>query len=1089
MREEPSQRTEAPVDVSKIQHKAWKIYRMVISFVLIDLILQAARYASFSCYDEFEQAPLGLLLLTCVGLITLCISYICFHKGTEEKRLNYKLFFSCLVLSIGTTVVSNEWSPWRLFPSSINTESNEIWRFIQIKHFEMVLITLKFIQLGGSSRFGIVLYLIPFTYLALRHESFGLSSLEYIAIPVLILATLFKGIPPSQKVRRESLREGRRQLEIDSPELGKSIAGLARESLFETQILLDALPEGVIILDECGSPLQMNDAILKIFECPASEIVAKVFQLTDKDVAVQKSAKQPTLKRSDTVMESYSDFSDAAALDCTIMNSPQLGPQPQGKESPLKQTFLDLPMTRLEFGSSSPSITIRKPPASAFDIGRRSPLQRRASVREEYNSNGLKSIFLEVPVLELPGESSVTSGKINSSPGFSPTGKVTLLNHEAIDVNLQKPPDETTKSRLYDSLSFGLSPRKIAIDPDGKPMNRLSNRKPASDFSLRRCALGNEYRGRYYSDHKPPSYDSQEIIEQIADEQALSMKPHVNDLLERLSSSHIRSTYETVGEAIEHALKKTLKTSLDFSFQRTPEEPKNEGSPECIRSKSDGVSKYFREKKGFVPSSSSIVLNSFLKISSTKVKYLEIKITPFIHAGQKRLIILVRDDTQRDIARRLHTLDKQKASTLASTVHDLRAPLSVIISSLECLNTKLTDSKLISSFVNPATYAAKSLMFLVNDILDIHQISMKKLKLSVQRCDLRQTISAVVDIFKLRAEMKELQLNFKMSEDAPRKIMTDPNRLQQIVINLLSNALKFTEKGSITVEVKDMPEGRVRISVTDTGIGIKQEDLGKLFEKFGRIHSKETDRLNPQGVGLGLNTSNRLSKMLCENEEINGLRVESVFGRGTEFYFVIDDLESSNDTPQSKDSKFELTTAVSPVRVKEIRRTLRSITTLDLSENLKRDESTNNCPSSQIPSHEFDERKNCKCSKVLIVDDNEFNILSALNILRALGIQSIETAKNGKEAVEIIMRKYSQSICCNKFDFILMDCQMPIMDGISACNELRRLTNEKLLPPQRVIGLSGFSSSDFEEKCKKAGMCKVLVKPLTQHNAKALFIH
>lgn len=1067
----------------------WRLIRTIIAFAVIELAQQAAELASYSYFENFVQGSLSLLLLAAVTFANALLCMFLLRKGQQET--NFRVFVIFFLFSLGSTVVCSEWGPWRHLPDVVGHESNELSRVVQIRNFKLMLLTLNYIYLGGYPSFGIMLYLVPALYLVLRYETHTLQSLQYTSIPVLLIIAFPGQILNSNLTKEPQEEDTRIQKDEFAMAQEKENMFQPHESACDSQALLDTLPEGVMILDENGVPTQMNEALLKIFECRVSEVVDKLFRLSDKDYAAQMSNKQqqqPVIKRADTISENHGEYSDITGFDVPSINS--ITPSPNIKTLSRKTSIFDFPTPKTDQLKFRP-LTVRervrhnslveglkKYPINLFT--HRNQHQGEASTTTQApDSRSLINISPELPLSslqEIPEDAPSYTRKLPAPAvvkrKLQMYEKYQNKTTASPDLKRLKQAEMLIKySQTYSRSKFGLEAEEAKQDFSEQKRNLIDQITKVPIGSMTR--LGN--RG---GESEPRSKENFSMeIDQIAEEQALSMKPHVDDILERLCSPHIRAAYETVGEAIEYALNMNLKSSPGLgSRSRIGSFERVNCSQEIVRSNSEIIPDGNLGKRGSISSNSSIVLNCFLKVSASKVKYLEVKIAPILHAGQKRLIVLVKDDTQKDIARRLHMLDKQKASALASTVHDLRAPLGVIISSLECLNTKLTDPNLLNSFISPASYAAKSLMFLVNDILDMYQINMKKkLKLSFQRCDVYSTLSSVIDIFRLKAEMKGLKLSLVMDENAPKKICTDPNRLQQIVINLLSNALKFTEKGEIVVAVRSYKERKLRISVTDTGIGIKCEDVHKIFERFGRVQSKETDLLNPQGIGLGLNTSNRLSKMLCEDEKMSGLRVDSVFGRGSEFSFIIDDFETCDEIPYSIDSHDEITSLIEPVPVSKITRTFNSIKT---PEQTKREK-----PTLKMPS--LENQKSCDCSKYLVVDDNEFSLLSTINILKTLGIQSIATAKNGKEALDRIMEKNAEKCCCS-FRLIFMDCQMPVMDGITASKEIQKLVENNQLPAQTIVGLSGFSSEEIKSKCKQAGMDSVFVKPFTVEDAKSL---
>lgn len=1077
----------------------WMVYRTVMIFVAIEMVQQAGLYFSYSGFEEFQQGALGIILLACVGFYVLLMSYLLIHRRkAEDKYSQYKALFIYLILSCGLTAVSCEWSPWRMAWGPFSDNSMEdVSRFLHLKNFKIFMLFALFMHQEQCLRLGVVVYLIPYTYLALRFEAYSEKSLELLAIPVLVLIfaprLFFNHHVKTQRPVDIEASADKSRLDLEE--------NVKREEPNESQpleshfVLLDALPEGAMILDDCGRPVHINEAILRILECNYEDAVEKVFSLADKEFLAQreKEQKREVPRRSGTLYpSSFHDRLDVSGDESILQDRP---PVQQTKDQGKQFTFnMGSPGLSRTNSLTSPIMsptdehtqgfyesamrkyfnTTKKPPK----IMEPSPKQSNSALLRRRNEYIVKEPRSQDNLLMLPQRES------SKSPTFKPikvNTKISLSNASSRRNSIDNQLEAQNEPSLL-KIPLPMIQSKFAKAAEEAKDNQLA--APLKNLRNKLRNFDSSSQTKFDSGDDTKLRDDEEItfssIEQIAEQQALSMKPELDDLLEKLRSNNIRSSFASVGDAIQHVYLKYFKKTNIASSPNSPLMA-DQAWPDCMRSISDGIAEYLLAKRGSLPPSASIIINSYLKVSSTKVKYLEVKISPLLHKDQKLLLVLIRDDTQKDIARRLHLLDKQKASTLASTVHDLRAPLGAIMSSLECISSKTIDAEILESFVRPASYAAKSLMFLINDILDIHQINMKKLQLSYQKCDIRTTLSSIVEIFRLKAEMKGLELKLDVKGEIPLVIVTDPNRLQQIVINLLSNALKFTEKGSITVRAEQIAVGLVKVGVIDTGIGIQEHDKIKLFTNFGRIRNQKNDLLNPQGVGLGLVISNKLAKMLCQNDSISGLKVESAFGKGSEFSFIVEDW-NSEESPQSRGSKSERMADMGLVRPSEIKRTMNSIT-CSQDKSIFEDEGNNFISSPIFPSRNLD-KKTCKCSRVLVVDDNEFSVVATVNILKSLKIQDIEVARNGQEAIDVIMKRNSQNKCCKAFELILMDCQMPVMDGIAATTELQRLIKENQLGPQRIVGLSGYSSEEVQAQCKQAGMMKVLVKPLRMNDLK-----
>jgi signal transduction histidine kinase/DNA-binding NarL/FixJ family response regulator len=368
-----------------------------------------------------------------------------------------------------------------------------------------------------------------------------------------------------------------------------------------------------------------------------------------------------------------------------------------------------------------------------------------------------------------------------------------------------------------------------------------------------------------------------------------------------------------------------------------------------------------------------------------------------------------------------------KSAFLSSMSHEIRTPINAVLGMNEMILRECEDESILSYSQNIKT-AGNTLLGLINDILDFSKIEAGKIEILPVDYDLSSVITDLVNMIKTRADAKDLALNLDIDKEIPRMLHGDEVRIKQVITNILTNAVKYTEKGNITFRVgydrieRDTESIMVNVSVTDTGIGIKKDDLKKLFSQFERI--EETRNRNIEGTGLGMSITKRLLEMMGSD-----LHVASDYGKGSTFYFSL----------KQKVVKWE------PLGDYET-----SYHTL-MNERIR-----------------YRESFTARDANVLIVDDAPMNLLVFKNLLKQTLVK-IDTASSGDEGIALCTK--------NKYDIIFLDHMMPKKDGIQTLHELKEL-NDNLNTDTPVICLTANAISGAREKYIAEGFSDYLTKPI-----------
>lgn len=374
-----------------------------------------------------------------------------------------------------------------------------------------------------------------------------------------------------------------------------------------------------------------------------------------------------------------------------------------------------------------------------------------------------------------------------------------------------------------------------------------------------------------------------------------------------------------------------------------------------------------------------------------------------------------------------------KGKFLAHMSHEIRTPINAVLG-MDTMILRETKDAQIKEYALDIQNAGQSLLALINDILDFSKIESGKMEIISVEYELSSMIHDISNMISAKISSKKLKLHICADANLPSRLLGDDVRIRQVLVNLLNNAVKYTNEGSVTLKIDGETQNDkviLNFSVEDTGIGIKEEDIAKLFHEFERIEEKRNR--NIEGTGLGINITTQLLLLMGSR-----LNVESVYGKGSRFYFTLEQ-QVIDSTPIG-----------------------------NLEERIRQ----------QVTEYDYMEVFSAPNARILVVDDNVINLKVFMNLLKTTKV-NVDVAGGGLACLEMVCKKH--------YDLIFLDHMMPDLDGISTLHRMRDLPDNQCKDTP-VVALTANAITGAREMYLAEGFDAFMSKPINPEKLEQLIL-